>query len=48
MTIIKPKKLHQGDEIRVIAPSRSLALISENVKKIAISLIDNLIFNFHI
>lgn len=37
MTIIKPEKLKKGDEIRVIAPSQSLALISEEVKKAATS-----------
>ncbi len=29
------KKLREGDEIRVIAPSRSMSLLSEDVKKIA-------------
>jgi len=33
MNIIIPNKLKKGDEIRVIAPARSLALISEEVKK---------------
>jgi muramoyltetrapeptide carboxypeptidase LdcA involved in peptidoglycan recycling len=37
MNIIIPEKLKKGDEIRVIAPSRSLALISDEVKKIAIN-----------
>ena len=30
-----PNKLKQGDEIRVIAPSRSMSIISEDVRKIA-------------
>ena len=30
-----PDKLKKGDEIRVIAPSRSLAIISEHTRKIA-------------
>lgn len=30
-----PSKLKKGDEIRILAPSRSLSLISEDVKKIA-------------
>lgn len=37
MNIIIPEKLKKGDEIRVIAPARSLALISDEVKKIAIN-----------
>lgn len=37
MDTIIPKKLNQGDEIRVIAPSRSLALISEEVIQTAVS-----------
>lgn len=35
-----PKKLQQGDTIRVIAPSRSLAIISEEIRDIA-----NTVFN---
>ncbi|MDP2709464.1 MAG: LD-carboxypeptidase [bacterium] len=30
-----PKKLKEGDEVRIIAPARSMAIISEEVKKIA-------------
>ncbi len=32
---IYPSKLKAGDEIRVVAPSRSLAIISEELRKIA-------------
>jgi len=35
MKIIFPKKLSQGDEVRVIAPSRSMAIISDQLKSIA-------------
>ncbi|HRD69008.1 MAG TPA: LD-carboxypeptidase [Legionella sp.] len=35
MLPIIPNKLKQGDEIRVIAPSRSLAIITEQTRKIA-------------
>lgn len=35
--IIKPKKLSQGQNIRVIAPSRSMNIISEDLKKIAVN-----------
>lgn len=35
MNKIYPEKLSLGDEVRIIAPSRSLALISEEVRKIA-------------
>jgi len=35
MEKIYPKKLSAGDEIRIIAPSRSLAIISEECKEIA-------------
>ena len=41
MDIIIPKKLNKGDEIRVIAPSRSLALISDEVKKAAIDRLED-------
>jgi muramoyltetrapeptide carboxypeptidase LdcA involved in peptidoglycan recycling len=34
--IIKPKKLKKGDHIRVIAPVRSMAIIGDDCKKIAI------------
>jgi muramoyltetrapeptide carboxypeptidase LdcA involved in peptidoglycan recycling len=37
MNIIIPEKLKKGDEIRVIAPARSLSLISEELKQEAIS-----------
>ncbi len=37
MNIIIPEKLKKGDEIRVIAPARSLSLISKEVKQEAIS-----------
>jgi len=36
MKIIIPKKLKKGDEIRVIAPARSLSLISKELKREAI------------
>src|SRR3990167_2363671 len=32
---IYPEKLRKGDEVRIIAPSRSMAIISEESKKIA-------------
>lgn len=35
MKIIIPKKLRQGDEVRVIAPARSMAIISDQLKIIA-------------
>lgn len=35
MQSVIPNKLKKGDEIRVIAPSRSLAIISEHTRKIA-------------
>lgn len=37
MSIIIPEKLKKGDEIRVIAPARSLSLISKELKQDAIS-----------
>lgn len=37
MNIIIPEKLKKGDEIRVIAPARSLALISKELKQAAIN-----------
>lgn len=37
MNIIIPEKLKKGDEIRVIAPARSLSLISKEIKKEAVS-----------
>lgn len=33
--VMIPRKLKQGDELRVIAPSRSLSLLSEDVKNLA-------------
>ena len=35
MHIIFPKKLQKGDEARVIAPSRSLGIVSEEVRSVA-------------
>lgn len=35
MQIIKPAKLKKGDEVRVIAPSRSMSIIAEESKNIA-------------
>ncbi|MCK5416809.1 LD-carboxypeptidase [Candidatus Parcubacteria bacterium] len=37
-----PQKLKSGDEIRIIAPSRSLSLISKEVREIAIKKFDEL------
>ncbi len=34
-TRIIPQKLKEGDEIRVIAPSKSMSILSEDIKKIA-------------
>jgi len=39
-----PNKLKQGDEIRVIAPSRSLSIISENTRSIANKMLKELGF----
>jgi muramoyltetrapeptide carboxypeptidase LdcA involved in peptidoglycan recycling len=36
-TTIIPDKLNPGDEIRVVAPSRSLSIVSQSVRNIAIS-----------
>ena len=33
--MIVPPKLKQGDEIRIIAPARSLSLLSEDLVKLA-------------
>jgi len=41
VNIINPKKLNKGDEIRIIAPSRTLALISQEVIKIAVNKLKN-------
>jgi len=41
MEIIIPKKLNKGDEIRVIAPSRTLALISDEVRKAAVKRLED-------
>lgn len=35
MEKVYPEKLKTGDEVRVIAPARSMAIISEEVRKIA-------------
>jgi muramoyltetrapeptide carboxypeptidase len=35
MHVTYPQQLRRGDEIRVIAPSRSLAIINEETRKIA-------------
>ena len=35
MKKIYPKKLRKGDQIRVIAPSRSIKILSEEIKNIA-------------
>ncbi len=37
-----PKKLKSGDEVRIIAPSRSMALIGEDCKKIATERLEKL------
>ena len=42
--MIIPPKLQKGDEIRVIAPSRSLSLISDEVKEIATKRLEELGF----
>ncbi len=42
MKKIYPPKLKKRDEIRVIAPSRSLTLVSKETKKIAIDRLENL------
>jgi muramoyltetrapeptide carboxypeptidase len=39
-----PKKLKKGDHIRIIAPSRSMGLLSEDVKKDAIERLESLGF----
>lgn len=44
MTSIIPQKLQRGDEIRIIAPSRSLAMISEENKNLAVETLMNLGF----
>ena len=33
--MIIPSKLQQGDEIRIIAPARSLSLLSDDLVKLA-------------
>lgn len=40
--IIIPSKLKKGDEVRIIAPSRSMAILSEHTKKIANQRFDEL------
>jgi len=42
--MIIPPKLKQGDEIRIIAPSRSMAIISQEVRDIAIKRLEKLGF----
>lgn len=42
MQVIFPPKLRLGDEVRIIAPSRSLAILSENLKLVANTRFDNL------
>ena len=37
-----PKKLKKGDEVRVIAPSRSMAIIGEECKEIATKRLEEL------
>ncbi len=43
-TKIIPPKLKEGDEIRIIAPSRSMSIISEDAKKIAQERLEKLRF----
>lgn len=40
-----PQKLKNGDEIRVVSPSRSLAVVSDENRKIAIKRLESLGFN---
>lgn len=42
MDIVTPPKLRIGDEVRVVAPSRSLAVISEGIKELANRRLTNL------
>lgn len=44
MHSIIPKKLKKGDEIRIISPSRSLSIISEDMRKIATNRLTDLGF----
>ena len=37
-----PDRLKEGDEIRVISPARSLAIISQEVRKIAVDSLEGL------
>jgi muramoyltetrapeptide carboxypeptidase len=39
--VIIPQKLKKGDEIRVIAPSRSLSLLSKDIVKAAKEKLEN-------
>jgi len=41
--MIIPAKLKQGDEIRIIAPSKSLSLLSDELIKLAIKKIEKII-----
>ena len=45
MSSIFPNKLMPGDEVRVITPSRSLKIISDPNKKLAIQALENLNLN---
>jgi len=42
---IIPPKIKEGDEIRIIAPSRSMSILSEDIKKIAQERLEKLGFN---
>jgi muramoyltetrapeptide carboxypeptidase len=39
---MKPAKLRRGDEVRVISPSNSLAVVSESLEKRAIQRLEKL------
>ena len=39
---IIPKKLNKGDEIRIIAPSRSMKILKEDVIKLAIQRLEEI------
>ncbi len=45
MKLIIPKKLHRGSNIRVIAPSRSMKILSNEVRKIACEALSKAGFN---
>lgn len=42
MKSIVPNKLRRGDHIRVISPSRSLSLIHQETRDIAVSTLENM------